>query len=51
VSRVTDFICVVYSVRHCNDLDCEKCRARYRWKRRKAWRTRKNPVRRKYGRK
>jgi hypothetical protein len=51
VSRVIDFIAVVYSVRHCNDLDCGKCRARYRWKRRKSWRSRKSPARRNRARK
>jgi hypothetical protein len=35
----------VVSARHCNELDCEKCRARYRWLRRKAWRSRKSPYR------
>jgi len=43
VSRVTDSIAVaaVYAERHCNDFSCKKCRARYRWARRKEWRTRK----------
>ena len=30
---------------HCNSFDCDKCRARYRWLRRKAWRSRKSPNR------
>jgi len=31
VSRITDVSAVVISVRHCNEFDCEKCRARFRW--------------------
>jgi hypothetical protein len=34
---------VVVSGRHCNELDCAKCRARSRWMRRKSWRARKSP--------
>ena len=46
MSRVTDLSAVVVvSARHCNQLDCEKCRARYRWMRRKAWRSGKSPNR------
>jgi hypothetical protein len=46
VSRVTDLTgTVVISARHCNELDCEKCRARSRWMRRKSWRSRKSPNR------
>ena len=46
MSRLTDLTsAVVVSARHCNELDCEKCRARYRWMRRKAWRSRKSPTR------
>ena len=51
MSRVTDLPAVVISTRHCNELDCEKCRARYHWMRRKAWRSRKSPVRRNRDRK
>lgn len=51
MSKVTDVISVVYSVRHCNDLDCEKCRAGYRWRRRKAWRSSKSRNRRNRDRK
>ena len=51
VSRMTDLSAAVYSGRHCHDIDCRKCRARSRWMRRKAWRTRKNPNRRNRGRK
>ena len=36
---------VVVAARHCSDLDCDKCRARYRWLCRKAWRSRKSPNR------
>ena len=28
MSRITDLSAVVVSARHCNELDCEKCRAR-----------------------
>lgn len=45
MSRVTDLTAVVVSARHCTELDCEKCRARYRWRRRKSWRSRKSPNR------
>jgi hypothetical protein len=53
VSRATDSIAVaaVYAERHCNDFSCEKCRARYRWARRKEWRTRKPTSRRNRNRK
>jgi hypothetical protein len=33
---------VVVSARHCNELGCDKCHARSRWLRRKAWRSRKS---------
>ncbi len=36
---------VVVSARHCDSFDCEKCRARHRWLRRRAWRSRKSPNR------
>jgi hypothetical protein len=43
MSRITDLTgAVVISARHCNELDCQKCRARSRWMRRKAWRSRKS---------
>jgi hypothetical protein len=46
MSRITDLTAaVVISARHCNRFDCDKCRARYRWMRRKAWRSRKSPNR------
>jgi hypothetical protein len=44
MSRITDVTAVIVTTaRHCNELDCDKCRARYRWMRRKAWRLRKSP--------
>ena len=51
MSRITDLSAVVISARHCNEIDCKKCRARARWIRRKAWRSRKSPVRRNRDRK
>jgi hypothetical protein len=46
MSRVTALSdAVVVSARHCNELDCHKCRAHARWKRRKAWRSFKSPNR------
>ena len=46
MTRAADLAAVVVvSARHCNELDCDKCRARYRWLRRKAWRSRKSPNR------
>jgi hypothetical protein len=46
VSRITDLSAVVVvSARHCDDPGCEKCRARSRWMRRRAWRHRKSPNR------
>lgn len=49
MSRITDLsgmTAAVYSARHCNEFGCEKCRARSRWLRRRAWRSRKSPNRR-----
>lgn len=51
MSRITDLSVVVASARHCNELNCEKCRARFRWMRRKSWRSRKSANRRMRGRK
>jgi hypothetical protein len=52
MSRLTDSaVAAVITARHCNELDCDKCRARYRWSRRKAWRSRKSPIRRNRDRK
>ena len=46
MSTVTDLTAaVVVSARHCNEIGCDKCRARSRWLRRKAWRSRKSPNR------
>ena len=45
MSTVTDLPAVAIPIRHCNELDCRKCRARYRWLRRKSWRSRKSPNR------
>jgi hypothetical protein len=46
MSRITDLTAAtVVSARHCTELDCDKCRARSRWMRRKAWRSRKSPNR------
>jgi transposase InsO family protein len=36
---------VVISTRHCREFGCDKCRAQSRWRRRKAWRSRKSPNR------
>lgn len=51
MSRATDIASAVYSGRHCRQINCRKCRARSRWNRRRAWRSRKNPDRRSHGRK
>ena len=51
MSRITDLSAAVISARHCNEFDCEKCRARFRWMRRKSWRSRKSANRRMRGRK
>jgi hypothetical protein len=46
MSRMTDLSAVVVvSARHCDEHGCEKCRARGRWMRRRAWRSRKSPNR------
>jgi hypothetical protein len=51
VSRITDLLVIANSARHCAELNCKKCRARFRWMRRKAWRSRKSVNRRTRGRK
>jgi hypothetical protein len=51
VSRITDACAAAISARHCAESDCKKCRARFRWMRRKAWRSRKSVYRRMRGRK
>ena len=45
MSNVTELEAVVIPARHCRELDCRKCRARYRWLRRKSWRSLKSPNR------
>jgi hypothetical protein len=51
MSQITDVSAVIVLTRHCNELNCPKCRARFRWARRKAWRSRKSPTRSARGRK
>ena len=51
MSRITDLSAVTTSSRHCAETDCKKCRARFRWTRRKSWRSRKSFNRRMRGRK
>lgn len=51
MSRTTDVSAAIVLARHCNELNCPKCRARFRWARRKAWRSRKSPNRSARGRK
>ncbi len=51
MSRATDLTAAVSAARHCADICCRKCRARARWNRRRAWRTRTSTARRKTGRK
>jgi hypothetical protein len=45
MSRITDLASappIAESARHCHDLNCRKCAARFRWMRRKSWRSRKS---------
>ena len=54
MSRITDLsstTAITHSARHCDDLNCRKCAARFRWMRRKSWRSRKSPNRRNRSRK
>jgi hypothetical protein len=54
MSRIIDLASatpIARSVRHCDDPNCRKCAARFRWMRRKSWRSRKSPNRRSRGRK
>jgi hypothetical protein len=53
MNRITDLASTapIASARHCDDLNCRKCAARFRWTRRKSWRSRKSPARRMHGRK
>jgi hypothetical protein len=46
VSRLIDLSAAAISARHCTEFDCKKCRARFRWMRRKSWRSRKSVNRR-----
>jgi hypothetical protein len=36
MSRITDLSAVAVAGRHCTEFNCEKCRARFRWMRRKS---------------
>lgn len=45
MNRVNDLLTAETIARHCTDPECRKCRARARWLRRKAWRSRKSPNR------
>jgi hypothetical protein len=51
MTRISDLSAVANSARHCTESGCKKCRARFRWTRRKAWRSRKSVNRRMRGRK
>jgi hypothetical protein len=44
MSRQSETITLAY-LAHCAEHGCEKCRARSRWMRRRAWRSRKSPNR------
>jgi hypothetical protein len=47
MSSITDLASttpIAYSARHCHDINCRKCAARFRWMRRKSWRSRKSPT-------
>ena len=41
----TDLSATAIPIWHCREIDCPKCRARYRWLRRKSWRSRRSPNR------
>lgn len=51
MNRMSDLLAAEYLIHRCANPQCPKCRARGRWYRRRAWRTHKNPNRRKTGRK
>jgi len=54
MNRITDLastVPIAFSARHCDDPNCRKCAARFRWTRRKSWRSRKSPTRHMRGRK
>lgn len=46
-----EILAITYAKRHCTEYGCRKCAARARWKRRKKWRSHKNPASRRMGRK
>jgi hypothetical protein len=46
MSGMTDLSAsLIVAARHCDEPGCAKCRARFRWLRRRAWRSRKSPNR------
>ena len=45
MTRVSELIAIAAIASHCTDPKCQKCSARIRWSRRKAWRTSKSQVR------
>ena len=45
MSRVNELIAIASIASHCTDPQCQKCSARRRWSRRKAWRTGKSQTR------
>jgi hypothetical protein len=52
MSRITDLMVVEYITQaHCTDPACQKCAARVRWLRRKAWRAGKATIHENNGRK
>ena len=52
MSRITNLMVMEYITQvHCTDPACQKCAARRRWLRRKAWHTDKATIRENNGRK
>ena len=51
MNMASEILAIKRARRHCTESGCRKCRARGRWYRRKAWRSRKSPIRRATGRK
>jgi hypothetical protein len=45
MTRVSELITITTIASHCTDPKCQKCSARIRWSRRKAWRTSKSHAR------
>jgi hypothetical protein len=45
VSRVSELVSIASIASHCTNPHCQKCSARRRWSRRKAWRTSKAQIR------